>query len=925
MSPRGTTTGDTAFGTAGAPGSGEALPGVSQVQGQGQSQSQGTGSGATVPHATFIGPQARVDTGFLGYYQPPLANVHDEMVLPPVNASGTAAAVPAKIRPQWHGFLDQMNDLGGPEVMRRWETARSLFRENGVTYNVYSDPQGMDRPWEFDPVPFIIGAEDWAKLEAGLIQRARLFDLILRDLYGPRRLLRDGLLPPALVFANSGYLRPLHGLAMTKGPMLHFYAADLARSPDGRWWVLDDRTQAPSGAGYALENRTVLSRMLPDVFRACDVHRLSGFFDTLHDTLLGMAPRGRDNPRIVLLTPGPYNEVYFEHAYLARYLGYTLVEGSDLTVRDNHVFLKTLSGLQPVHVILRRVDEDFCDPMELRSDSSLGVAGLVQAAAAGNVAIANCLGCGVIETPAIRPFLIGLARSFLGEPLKLPSVATWWCGQKREMNYVLEHLDDLVVRPTFGAGRAVTAFAEPQLTRQQKADLSSKIRFRPHDFTGHERVQLSSAPALIGTELQPRAIVLRVYLVSSGDSYVVMPGGLTRVSSAPDRQVVSMQRGDGSKDTWVLSDKSPEEEGPSTQPQAVIRLDLKRSGTDMASRVADNLFWLGRYAERSECIARLFRVILTRYTDETASRNVEELRRVLQIPVSLGLLAYPSPPRGAAASLPPNEAVEMLEKHVLQSIFESHRGGSLHDSLHRFHHAAVNVRDRLSSDMWRIVSKLDIDSSMPDTLPDLQIGEALGWLNDMIVDIASFSGMVMENMTRGLGWRFMDMGRRLERALYLLKILRRSMAMATGPLGESFSLEALLDYADSSMTHRSRYFAEPQAPTVLDLVLCDESNPRSVAYQIAVVAEHINNLPRDQAQPFATREKKIIMSSLNKLRLAEVTTLCECAPDGGRPALEALIAALSAELPDFSDSLTQDYFSHAAPTQETSIIIPDPR
>ena len=845
------------------------------------------------------------------------------MVLPGANASGTSAAVPPKIRQHWHGFLDEMNNLGGPEVMRRWETARSLFRENGVTYNVYSDPQGMDRPWEFDPVPFIIGAADWARLEAGLIQRAKLFDLILRDLYGPRRLLRDGLLPPALVFANSGYLRPLHGLPMTKGPMLHFYAADLARSPDGTWWVLDDRTQSPSGAGYALENRTVLSRMLPDVFRACDVHRLSGFFDTLNDTLVAMAPRGRENPRIVLLTPGPYNEVYFEHAYLARYLGYTLVEGSDLTVRDNHVFLKTLSGLQPVHVILRRVDEDFCDPMELRSDSSLGVAGLVQAAAAGNVAIANSLGCGVIETPAIRAFLSGLSRSFLGEPLKLPSVATWWCGQKREMNYVLDHLDDLVVRPTFGAGRAVTAFAEPQLTRQQKVDLSNKIRFRPHDFTGHERVQLSSAPALIGTELQPRAIVLRVYLVSTGDGgYAVMPGGLTRVSSSADRQVVSMQRGDGSKDTWVLSEHDENKEEAKTAPQAVIRLDLKRSGTDMASRVADNLFWLGRYAERSECIARLFRVILTRYTDESASRSVSELRRVLQIPVSIGLIAYPAASRVA---LSPEEAVEALEQHVLQSIFESHRGGSLHDSLHRFHHAAINVRDRLSSDMWRIVSKLDIDSSLPSPQPDLQIGEALGWLNDMVVELASFSGMVMENMTRGLGWRFLDMGRRLERAMYSIKVLRRSMSMATGPMGEAFSLDALLEYADSSMTHRSRYFAEPQAPTVLDLILCDESNPRSVAYQVMVLMDHINNLPRDQNHAFSSREKKVIMSALHRLRLAEVTVLCETSPDGSRPALEALILELTKDLPDFSDHLTQDYFSHAAPTQETSIIIPDPR
>src|SRR4051812_26120454 len=332
------------------------------------------------------------------------------------------------VRPQWQMFLNLLNDLGPAELQRRWHTARQLIHDNGVTYNVYGDPAGMDRPWNLDAIPFIIGAEEWATIDTALVQRARLLNFILADLYGPQRLLREGLLPPQLVFGHRGYLRPLHGVQVPGGTWLHFYAADLGRAADGGLCVIGDRTQAPSGTGYALENRLVVSRALPDVFRDCRVQRLATFFRTFRETLKSLAPHNKENPRIVLLTPGPFNETYFEHAYLARYLGFTLVEPGDLTVRDNHVFLKTLGGLQQVDVILRRQDDDYCDPLELRHDSSLGIAGLVQAVHSGNVAVANALGSGLLETPALMMFLPRLCRYFLGEELKIPSVNSYWCG-----------------------------------------------------------------------------------------------------------------------------------------------------------------------------------------------------------------------------------------------------------------------------------------------------------------------------------------------------------------------------------------------------------------------------------------------------------------------------------------------------------------
>ena len=478
----------------------------------------------------------------------------------------------------------------------------------------------MDRPWNLDAIPLMIPPSEWSQLEAGLIQRARLLNLILADLYGPQQLLRGGQIPPALVFANPGFWRPCHGVRVSGNTYLHLLAVDLARGPDGEWWVISDRTQAPSGAGYSLENRIVMAETFPDLFREFQVKRLASFFRSFRDTLLRLSPVTRDNPRVVLLTPGPFNETYFEHSYLARYLGFTLVQGGDLTVRDSRVFLKTLEGLKPVDVILRRVDDSFCDPIELRSDSFLGVAGLVEAVRAGNVTVANALGSGLIETSAFMPFFPGLSRRMLGEDLKLPSVATWWCGQPEALRYVLDNLDFLVIKPAFPSKGMEPVFGG-KLGADERSRLIARIRESPHEFAGQELLNLSTVPVWSEEHgLTPRRVVLRVYLAAAGDSWVVMPGGLARVSPSIDTPVVSMQRGGGSKDTWVLSD------GPvdtfSLQRPRDVPVELNRGVvSDLPSRAADHIFWLGRYAERSEHLARVLRCILIRLTGESGRRQ----------------------------------------------------------------------------------------------------------------------------------------------------------------------------------------------------------------------------------------------------------------------------------------------------------------
>src|SRR5580704_12440352 len=471
----------------------------------------------------------------------PVERVYDETL-----------AADGQVRPHFEPLIRSLEALGRSELTSRWENARRAIRTNGVTYNVYGDPEGTNRSWELDMVPLVISSAEWSHLERALIQRARLLNLILADVYGPQRLLRQGLLPPALLFANPAFLRPCHGIAVPRDLRLHLHGVDLARSPDGQWCVLADRTQAPSGAGYALENRIVISRSLPEPFRDCRVQRLASFFRAQRDALMSLAPQQRDQPKVVLLTPGPYNETYFEHAYLARYLGFTLVEGGDLTVRDRRVFIKTVDGLEPVDVIFRRLDDSFCDPLELSGDSSLGVAGLVEAARAGNVTIANALGSGVIETAAIMPFLPALCRHLLGAELMLPSVATWWGGQPKELQYVLQHLDQLVVKRAFPTEAREPVFGR-KLSDHEKSLLAAELRARPDHFVAQEQVPLSAAPVWHRHKMEPRPVVFRTY-VAAGDSYAVMPGGLTRVSSTHDVPIVSMQRGGGSKDTWVLSE-----------------------------------------------------------------------------------------------------------------------------------------------------------------------------------------------------------------------------------------------------------------------------------------------------------------------------------------------------------------------------------
>ncbi len=812
---------------------------------------------------------------------------------PPLSGYDEAADRSGAPRPHWAELFDSLRDLGPAELGRRWREAKGLIRENGVTYNVYGDPDGIARPWQLDPIPLLIPPAEAVGLERALVQRARLLELVLTDLYGPQRLLKDGFLPPELIYANPGFLRPVHGVRVPGGRYLHLYAANLGRGADGRWRVIGDRTQAPSGAGYALENRIVMTRTLPEAFRDCKVHRLALFFQTFRDTLRALAPRNKDNPRVVLLTPGPYNETYFEHAYLARYLGYTLVEGGDLTVRDNRVFLKVLGGLQPVEVIFRRLDDDFCDPLELRPDSFLGVPGLVHAARSGNVAVANALGTGLLETPALPAFLPRLCRTLLGEELQLDSVPTWWCGEPDSLRYVLDHLTELVIKPAFPANRIEPEFPS-ELSPAQRTALADRIRHRPRDFVAQDRLDLSSTPVLDGDRLVPRKMVVRTYLAAeAGGGFAFMPGGLTRVSAGADTMVVSMQRGGGSKDTWVLAESAVSEF--SLLPAGGYRVALTRSGGDLPSRAADNLFWLGRYAERAEGLTRLLRGIVVRLTERSGLVDSPELPSLLR---ALAAQADPKWPRAREAADP--------FARVFPAVFDRADPNSLTSIVGSVRLVASVVRDLISLDMWRVINTLSKLPGEPGAKESPPPAGVLDLLNRTVMTLAAFGGLVSESMTRGEGWRFLNMGRKLERSLHLIGLLRATLvnpAAHEGPV-----LDAVLEVVDSGMTYRRRYMSSLRAEAVLDLVVEDETNPRSLATQLAALVDDVDHLPRPASAGRAP-EQRFALAALGSVRLAEPDRLA-AVEEGTRPELRDLLTHVAGWLPILSDAITQQYLSH---------------
>jgi uncharacterized circularly permuted ATP-grasp superfamily protein/uncharacterized alpha-E superfamily protein len=804
------------------------------------------------------------------------------------------------VRPHWRRLLDQLQRSTPAQLMQRQALLTRQIQENGVTYNVYADPKGADRPWELDLLPHVIAADEWEHLSAGIAQRARLLNAVLADLYGPQRLIAEGLLPAELVFGHNNFLWPCQGINPPDGAFLHLYAVDLARTPDGRWWVTADRTQAPSGAGYALENRMIVSRAFPELYRDLKVQHLAPFFRTLQETLARQAPSDEEVPLVVLLTPGRFNESYFEHLYLARQLGYPLVEGGDLTVRDATVYLKTLSGLRRVHAIMRRLDDDFCDPLELRTDSALGVPGLLEAVRQGNVLVANALGSGVLESPGLLGFLPKINEFLFGEELLLPSIATWWCGEAPVLAQAVEKLSELLIKPAFPSQSFAPVFGR-DLSEKQRRELAERMQARPYAYVAQELAQLSQAPIwqAEASQLQPRAIGMRVYAVASRDDYRVLPGGLTRVAADADAEVVSMQRGGASKDTWVLGDRPPSGEQWKAQRNIGVH-DLVRRDPYLPSRVVENLFWFGRYCERCDDSARLLRIMLARYVDGDDPQ-------ALQAAVDLGERLMLLPDEGE------------LPERLLAAILGDDWPFSLRSNLQRLQWAASQVRGKLSRENWQALVELQREAIELET-DEPDFGELLDFLNRLVMSLAALSGFALDDMTRDEGWRFLMIGRRIERLQFLSGSLSAFLRGAAA--FDQAGLEWLLELGNSSITYRSRYLAVAQLIPVLDLLLLDEQNPHAVLFQLKLVTRTLKRLNDDFAAPREAGLPQLVE------RLARFDLGCLENPLFGEASVRAALEGLADLLQEIaeasgqvSDRLALRHFAHVDDVSQRTVSV----
>lgn len=797
-------------------------------------------------------------------------------------------------REHWRAVLAALSAMGRGPLDQRQERARRMRHEDGATYNPFDDPSGRGTPWALDMVPFPLTPGEWTGLETGLCQRAELLDRILADLYGEQNLLREGRIPPELVFANPGFLRSCQGIVPGSGRYLTYYAADLYRGADGRFRVFRDYGDSPAGLGYALENRIVVSRVFPDLYRRTQIQRLAPFFQAFHNGLVHRSVQGRGDPDVVLLSPGPDSRIYFEHALLSRYLGYPLVEGQDLTVRNGDVFLKKLDGLEPVEAIFRHIPDAAVDPFALRLETGAGVAGLIQAAREGRVAMVNPVGTGFVDTPALAGFLPDLCSHLLGQPLDLENHPAWWCGGEPGLARFLDNPQGRVVGPAMDR-RAAMPSAD---------DLVAAVKARPYDYVAAEPLLPAAVPAWDAREEGPcaRYALLRLFVCATDRGYCAMPGGLA--ITAPDVETLTgdVFERQQSKDIWVLSDRPVV---PFSLLGGLQRVPELRRGSDLPSRVADHFLWLGRYLERAEGLIRLLRSVYRRLSGEARPGDVPELPFLINLLRAENTIPQPADDDDA---LPSDET---LVFQLSEAMYRQDRPESVVAILHRVHQAARNVRDRLSMDAWRVVNRLEGFADTPANDP-------LELLDDTLFTLSAFSGLAMEGMTRGLGWRFMDMGRRVERALNQVTLIRLGLPLVCADARSAMA--ALLEICDSIMTYRGRYRTTFQLAPVLDLLIVDESNPKSLAFQCRRLAAHVEHLPRQNERRFSTPEARMSLEMLTDVRLLDLAgTGC-----GDTGATEATVAAflesMEAKLIAFAQQISAHYLSRVPATPHFSMI-----
>ena len=804
------------------------------------------------------------------------------------------------VKPHWKEIYDNLERVGIKQLEQKQIEIDWRLEENGVTYNIYNDPEGTNRRWNLDPIPFVLENEEWEEISKGLKQRAKLLNLIFKDLYTEQKLIKEGIIPAEIIFGHKGFIPEVFNFENTDYYTMKYYAADISRGPNGKFWVISDKTQSPSGLGYAIENRLTMNSILNDLYPKVEILKIARFIEDFKIMLKNNSSKNNENPLITLLTPGPHNETYFEHSYLSSFLNLTLVQGEDLLEKNNQLWLKSLSGLKRVDAMIRRVDSAYCDPLELRSDSQLGVAGLVNVIRKNNISMINPIGVGILENIGLNPFMKNIAKFLLNEELILPQIATWWCGQKEELDFVIKNIKTLMIKK-INRTDGIEIHIGNNLDEQELSDLIKKIQRNPSYYVGQEIIDFSTVPSFHKGKIEPRNAVIRSFAFLNKDEFKVMPSGLVRVSASKDSLVVSNQKGGTSKDLWILG-KNEEFTGNNVfKNREVIDSRLE----NISTKRAENLFWLGRYLNRAITVARMIRFNLksmlniNRYDDNT---NAKKATKILNTSLTHLTMTYPG-------FLTENDIKPIVE--IIDLIQNSNRAGTLSFSLHMLGSINTNVKNLLTMEAWRIFEKMQKEWLSYGKQQIITNREHISELDKLLIYLMAYKELIDESIFKEQGLILYDIGCKIEISQLLISKLRSLLTNKLDMLLEYDVLDSLLNSYESYNSYRAYYKSSLEISNVLEFLLFNTKYPKSLIYIIEELLSDLNDLPNNIKNSHLSSFEEPIFKCYSMLKLSNAKRLLDIKEDEFiYKELDEFLAQISDNLAQTSEELTKTYFSH---------------
>ena len=803
-------------------------------------------------------------------------------------------------RSHWVDIIDGLEKAGIKQLEQKQTEIDWRLEDNGVTYNIYNDPEGNNRRWNLDPIPLVLTSTEWDEISKGLKQRAKLLNLIFKDLYTDQRLIKEGIVPAEIIFAHKSFIPEVFNFENKDYYSMRFYATDISRGPDGKFWVINDKTQSPSGLGYAIENRLTMNSISDDLYPNVEILKMAKFIEGFKNMLKSLSTSNQDNPLIALLTPGPLNETYFEHSYISSFLDLTLVQGEDLLVKNNQLWLKSLNGLRKVDTLLRRVDSQYCDPLELRNDSRLGVAGLVNVIRKDNLSMINPIGVGILENIGLNPFMKNIAKYFLNEDLILPQIATWWCGQKKELDFVLQNIKNLIIKKIDRTDNIEVYFAN-RLNDEDLKNLIEKIKKNPHYYVGQEIIDFSTTPSFTKGKIEPRNTVIRAFSYLHEEEYHVMPGGLIRVSPTKDSLVVSNQKGGTSKDLWILG-KSEDSAGNNIfKNRSFIDSRLE----NISTKRAENLFWLGRYLTRSITTARILRfnlknmLNLNRYDDNTNSRKTN---RILNIALTHLTMTYPG--------FLDEKSIFPL-KEIISLIRDKNRVGTLSFTLDMLSNLNSSVKNLLTMEAWRIYEKMQKEWNAYGKKEFLTNKDHINELDTLLIYLMAYKELIDESIFKEQGLILYDIGCKIEISQLLISKLRSLLTQKLDKLIEYDVLDSMLNSYESYNSYRAYYKSSLALENVLDFLVFNTKYPKSLIYIINQLLADLKELPKNIDNSHLSSFEEPVFKVFSMITLTSTKKLLEIPEDEYvYKELDEFLAILSDLLTQTSEELTKTYFSH---------------